>query len=75
VFVFQNKFILVYLNKQARVSKLFDKQTQRSVIPEKQEGNVFALYEDIPMFWVCGCMCVCVCVCARLLFYLFIFQN
>ncbi|KAG9297720.1 hypothetical protein G9A89_011235 [Geosiphon pyriformis] len=50
-FYLQNEFVTVTFDKHARLTSLIDRKLDREIIPEGKYGNLFKIYEDIPLFW------------------------
>ncbi|KAJ3196654.1 Alpha-mannosidase 2C1, partial [Dinochytrium kinnereticum] len=46
----ENAFVKVHI-RGGRLVSCWDKISERDVISNDQEGNVFKLFEDIPLFW------------------------
>ncbi|PNH11582.1 Alpha-mannosidase 2C1, partial [Tetrabaena socialis] len=51
VYVMANSMIRAVFDDRGRLLSLFDFAWQRELVPEGAAGNVFRLYEDIPLFW------------------------
>ncbi|KAJ3193268.1 Alpha-mannosidase 2C1 [Irineochytrium annulatum] len=49
--VLENAFVKVILNRHGQVVSLYDKRARRESIAAGQLGNVFKIFEDIPLFW------------------------
>ncbi|ORZ07655.1 galactose mutarotase-like domain-containing protein [Absidia repens] len=47
----ENKYIQVTFDKSGHLIGLFDKVLMRDFIKPGERGNVFKMYEDIPLFW------------------------
>ncbi|EFJ52516.1 hypothetical protein VOLCADRAFT_115992, partial [Volvox carteri f. nagariensis] len=51
VYVMQNSLIRAMFDSCGRLISLYDMIWQRELVPEGEAGNVFRLYEDIPLYW------------------------
>ncbi|GFR42445.1 hypothetical protein Agub_g3352 [Astrephomene gubernaculifera] len=51
VYVMQNNMVRAVFDEGGRLVSLYDLGWQRELVPEGQPGNVFRMYEDIPLFW------------------------
>eukprot|EP00198_Chlamydomonas_reinhardtii_P001051 XP_001690386.1 predicted protein [Chlamydomonas reinhardtii] len=51
VYLLMNKMVRAYFDDAGRLLSLYDPAWRRELVPEGQPGNVFRLYEDIPLFW------------------------
>ncbi|KAI8098364.1 galactose mutarotase-like domain-containing protein [Gilbertella persicaria] len=49
--VMENQWIKVTFDQSGHLVHLFDKRVERELIKENERGNVFRMYEDIPLFW------------------------
>ncbi|KAI9312271.1 galactose mutarotase-like domain-containing protein [Dichotomocladium elegans] len=49
--VMENKFIRANFDKSGHLIALVDKKLSRSLIKPNERGNVFKMFEDIPLFW------------------------
>lgn len=47
----ENQYVKVQLDQHGRLSSMFDKRHSREVIAPGELGNLFKIYEDIPLFW------------------------
>ncbi|HIB69522.1 MAG TPA: alpha-mannosidase, partial [Phycisphaerales bacterium] len=47
----ENRFLRVEFDHQGQISRCFDKQAQRELLPPGQSGNQLQLFEDRPMQW------------------------
>ncbi|KAF0408010.1 glycoside hydrolase family 38 protein [Gigaspora margarita] len=47
----ENQFITAKFNRHGHLFSLVDRKLNREIIPTGQYGNLFKLYEDIPLFW------------------------
>ena len=47
----ENRFLRVEFNHLGQMSRCFDKQAQRELLPEGRTGNQLQLFEDRPMQW------------------------
>ncbi|GIL45800.1 hypothetical protein Vafri_2950, partial [Volvox africanus] len=50
-YVMQNSLIRAVFDSAGRLVSLYDMAWRRELVPESAAGNVFRLYEDIPIFW------------------------
>ncbi|KAI9003260.1 alpha-mannosidase 2C1-like protein [Gaertneriomyces semiglobifer] len=46
-----NEFLDIYFDESGRIASIFDKRIEREVIAKPYSGNVFKIFEDIPIFW------------------------
>lgn len=46
-----NEFIRVTFDKTGHLIQLYDLQLERDLIKPNERGNVFKMYDDIPLFW------------------------
>ncbi|KAG0178210.1 Glycoside hydrolase, 38 vacuolar alpha mannosidase, partial [Apophysomyces sp. BC1021] len=46
-----NEFIQASFDKSGHLVSLYDKKLQRELIKAGERGNVFKMFEDIPLFW------------------------
>ncbi|KAJ3030442.1 UNVERIFIED_CONTAM: Alpha-mannosidase 2C1 [Siphonaria sp. JEL0065] len=51
VFEVENNFIKVKIDQHGRLISLFDKQANHEAVAPDQLGNVFKIFEDIPIYW------------------------
>ncbi|KAG2432931.1 hypothetical protein HXX76_008661 [Chlamydomonas incerta] len=51
VYLLMNRLVRAYFDDAGRLLSLYDPAWRRELVPEGQPGNVFRLYEDIPLFW------------------------
>ncbi|RUP17557.1 galactose mutarotase-like domain-containing protein, partial [Jimgerdemannia flammicorona] len=51
VFILKNKYIQATFGHNGRLVSLLDRVVDRELVPESAQGNVFQMYEDIPLFW------------------------
>ncbi|KAG2190749.1 hypothetical protein INT46_003001, partial [Mucor plumbeus] len=49
--VMENQYITVTFDKSGHLIQMFDKAIERELIKPQERGNVFRMYEDIPLFW------------------------
>ncbi|KAL0082850.1 glycoside hydrolase family 38 protein [Phycomyces blakesleeanus] len=49
--VMENQYIQVTFDKSGHLIGLHDKEERRELIKPDERGNVFRMYEDIPLFW------------------------
>ncbi|CAG8501332.1 3725_t:CDS:10, partial [Dentiscutata erythropus] len=47
----ENQFITAKFNRHGHLFSLVDRMLDREIIPSGQYGNLFKIYEDIPLFW------------------------
>ncbi|KXS11926.1 glycoside hydrolase family 38 protein [Gonapodya prolifera JEL478] len=47
----ENDHLHVSVNAQGRITALIHKRTGRNAVPSGALGNVFRIYEDVPLFW------------------------
>jgi alpha-mannosidase len=47
----KNRFLLVELNENGDITRIYDKINQREVMPENAIANQFLAFEDIPLSW------------------------
>ncbi|KAJ1911829.1 Glycoside hydrolase, 38 vacuolar alpha mannosidase [Tieghemiomyces parasiticus] len=50
-FVLENVFISATFNAEGRLIRLFDRRNEREVMCPGMMGNLFRVYEDIPIYW------------------------
>ncbi|OZJ02857.1 hypothetical protein BZG36_03218 [Bifiguratus adelaidae] len=50
-FVLENSYLQVVFDKDGSMIGLYDKEAKRQVISAGQRGNVFKIFDDIPLFW------------------------
>ncbi|KAJ1942521.1 Glycoside hydrolase, 38 vacuolar alpha mannosidase [Kickxella alabastrina] len=50
-FVLENHFVRVVVDKSGRIVNYYDHSERRELVPEGAAGNVFELYDDVPLFW------------------------
>ncbi|GIL94480.1 hypothetical protein Vretimale_672, partial [Volvox reticuliferus] len=50
-YVMQNSLIRAVFDSAGRLVSLYDIAWRRELVPDSAAGNVFMLYEDIPLFW------------------------
>ncbi|KAL1924955.1 uncharacterized protein VTP21DRAFT_4609 [Calcarisporiella thermophila] len=50
-FVLRNQYIAAEFDPNGRLISLKDIKLNRELVPEGKHGNVFKIYEDIPLFW------------------------
>ncbi|ORX61679.1 hypothetical protein DM01DRAFT_1316510 [Hesseltinella vesiculosa] len=49
--VVENKYLQMTMDRFGHMIGLYDKQCERELIKAGERGNVFKMYEDIPLFW------------------------
>jgi alpha-mannosidase len=49
--VMENQFIRVTFDQSGHLIHLWDKVVERELIKSGERGNVFKMYDDIPLFW------------------------
>ncbi|KAI8339784.1 galactose mutarotase-like domain-containing protein [Choanephora cucurbitarum] len=49
--VMENQWLKVTFDQSGHLIHLYDKSVERELIKEGERGNVFRIYEDIPLFW------------------------
>ncbi|KAG2194972.1 hypothetical protein INT47_002828 [Mucor saturninus] len=49
--VMENQYIRVTFDHAGHLIHLYDKQVERELIKPGERGNVFKMYDDIPLFW------------------------
>ncbi|KAI7865191.1 galactose mutarotase-like domain-containing protein [Spinellus fusiger] len=49
--VIENQYILVTFDSYGQMISLYDKEEERELIKKGEKGNVFQMYEDIPLSW------------------------
>lgn len=49
--VMENQYIRVTFDRSGHLIHLFDKVVERELIKPGERGNVFKMYDDIPLFW------------------------
>jgi alpha-mannosidase len=47
----ENKFLLIELNENGDITRIYDKINHREVMPENAISNQFLAFEDIPLSW------------------------
>ncbi len=47
----ENRYLRVELNADGDITRIYDKQNQREVLPQGAVANQFQAFEDRPMFW------------------------
>ena len=47
----ENQYIKVTFDRQGHLIELYDKEVERNLIKPNERGNVFKMYDDIPLFW------------------------
>lgn len=47
----ENQFIRATFDKTGHLIYLYDKEVERDLIKPNERGNVFKMYDDIPLFW------------------------
>ncbi|KAI9329640.1 galactose mutarotase-like domain-containing protein [Obelidium mucronatum] len=51
VFEVENNFVKVKIDQHGRLISLFDKEVNHEAVAPDQLGNVFKIFEDIPIYW------------------------
>ncbi|GLC41223.1 hypothetical protein PLESTB_001525400 [Pleodorina starrii] len=51
IYSMQNSLVRAVFDSAGRLVSLYDMTWRRELVPEGAAGNVFRLYEDIPIFW------------------------
>lgn len=49
--VIENQFVRVSIDDKGRLTSLFDLANERECIAAGGFGNVFRMYEDVPLYW------------------------
>ncbi|KAI8065635.1 glycosyl hydrolases family 38 N-terminal domain-containing protein [Gongronella butleri] len=49
--IVENKYLQMTMDKSGHLIRLVDRALQRELIKPGERGNVFKMYEDIPLFW------------------------
>ncbi len=49
--ILENDMLLVVLNRDGEILRLYDKVAAREVLPEGERANVFMVFEDRPLNW------------------------
>ncbi|KAJ1951690.1 Glycoside hydrolase, 38 vacuolar alpha mannosidase, partial [Linderina pennispora] len=49
--VLENLYVTATISPQGQLVSLRDRHTERELIPAGAKGNVFELYDDVPLFW------------------------
>ncbi|KAI8982058.1 galactose mutarotase-like domain-containing protein [Mycotypha africana] len=49
--VLENNYTKATFDNSGHLIQLYDKEIEREVIKVNERGNVFKLYEDVPLFW------------------------
>lgn len=49
--IMENQYIKASFDKSGHLIHLYDKEVERELIKENERGNVFRMYEDVPLFW------------------------
>jgi alpha-mannosidase len=49
--VVENQYIRVTFDKSGHLIQMLDKKLERDLIRQGERGNVFKMFEDIPLFW------------------------
>jgi alpha-mannosidase len=47
----ENRYVRVEFNADGDITRIYDKESQREVLPEGKLANQFQAFEDRPMFW------------------------
>jgi alpha-mannosidase len=47
----ENRYVRVEFNADGDITRMYDKESQREVLPEGRLANQFQAFEDRPMFW------------------------
>ncbi|ORX69069.1 hypothetical protein DL89DRAFT_275108 [Linderina pennispora] len=50
-FVLENTMVKVTIGHNGRVKSFIDIREDRELVPEGAQGNVFELYDDVPLYW------------------------
>ncbi|KAJ2302857.1 Glycoside hydrolase, 38 vacuolar alpha mannosidase, partial [Coemansia sp. RSA 2706] len=50
-YVLENRFVCVQFNGSGRITSFYDKREKRELVPAGAAGNMFELYDDVPVFW------------------------
>ncbi|KAJ1881778.1 Glycoside hydrolase, 38 vacuolar alpha mannosidase [Coemansia sp. RSA 486] len=50
-FVMENAFVRVVIDSSGHVASFYDLNEQRELVPKGEQGNVFELYDDVPLYW------------------------
>ena len=49
--ILENEFIRYVFNKKGRLTEIFDREVQRHILNEDQQGNILQLFTDRPVEW------------------------
>ncbi|KAJ1721115.1 Glycoside hydrolase, 38 vacuolar alpha mannosidase [Coemansia erecta] len=50
-FVLENALVRVVIDAHGRVRSFYDLSERRELVPKGESGNVFELYNDVPLYW------------------------
>ncbi|KAJ1975727.1 Glycoside hydrolase, 38 vacuolar alpha mannosidase, partial [Dimargaris verticillata] len=50
-YVLENLYVVATFDRGGRLVSLVDRKVERELIPKGVSGNLFRLYEDIPIYW------------------------
>ncbi|KAJ2370957.1 Glycoside hydrolase, 38 vacuolar alpha mannosidase [Coemansia sp. RSA 2607] len=50
-FVLENTLVRVVIDNHGRVTSFYDLVERRELVPKGESGNVFELYNDVPLYW------------------------
>ncbi|KAJ1643845.1 Glycoside hydrolase, 38 vacuolar alpha mannosidase [Coemansia asiatica] len=50
-FVMENTFVRIVIDSNGHITSFYDLNEQRELVPKGEMGNVFELYDDVPLYW------------------------